>query len=270
MNRHSGLTKEQIEQLLRPINPNRVMTSQGHSHVTQQDITAHLIRIFGFGNFDIEILNIEHVFTENYVNAKTKEITGGYSVCYKCVIRLTIKDVHGNKIAFYENGSTATALNLSLGDGHDLAYKSAISLSIKRCAIALGDQFGLSLYNKGQKEALVMDTLIGKTRVTEQDVQTGVSQQVSLGNDEIEEDREVISKLSPKKDTPLSEKEVEQFASLNNSIFLASSVADLMRIATGNIALLDIQFPASQGDTTLRTSLDFAKALLEESAKSSK
>ena len=47
-------TSEQITQLLKPIKPQRVLAVQGHSHVSQQDITAHLIRMFGFGNFDID------------------------------------------------------------------------------------------------------------------------------------------------------------------------------------------------------------------------
>src|SRR5699024_8042732 len=87
----------------------------------------------------------------------------------------------------FENGSTATAQNQTLGDGHDLAYKSAISLSVKRAAIALGDGFGLSLYNKGQMSALVMDTLVHPVAPSDsEDVQDGVEQQVSLGNDEVD------------------------------------------------------------------------------------
>jgi len=69
-------------------------------------------------------------------------------------------------------------------DAHDLAYKSAISLSIKRAAIALGDQFGLSLYNKGQTDALVIRTLVGADAVD--DIQADIPQQVALGNDEVD------------------------------------------------------------------------------------
>jgi hypothetical protein len=79
-------------------------------------------------------------------------------------MRLTIRDEHGKEVCHYEDGSTATAQNQTLGDAHDLAMKSAISLAKKRAAINLGDQFGLSLYNKGQMSALVKGTLV---RVTE-------------------------------------------------------------------------------------------------------
>ena len=58
-----GFTPEQITQLLRPINSSRVLSDgKGFSHVSQQDILAHLTRIFGFGNFDIDVKNVELVF----------------------------------------------------------------------------------------------------------------------------------------------------------------------------------------------------------------
>ena len=98
---------------------------------------------------------------------------------------MSIRNEVGQTVCVIENGSTGDAQNQSRAGGHDLAYKSAISLSIKRAAIALGDQFGLSLYNKGQLTALVKATLVG-TEVAPADVQEGIEQQVALGNDEIE------------------------------------------------------------------------------------
>lgn len=176
-----GFSQTQIEQLLRPINPVRVLTDpKGFSHVSQQDILAHLTRIFGFGNFDIDVKNVELVFE------MPTEKPNRFNVCYKALVRLTIRDQYGNEICHYENGSMETSQGQTRGDGHDLAYKSAISLSIKRAAIALGDQFGLSLYNKGQMSALVRSTLVGLPVTEPVDVQEGVARQVSLGNDEIE------------------------------------------------------------------------------------
>lgn len=185
--RTGTFTRAQVTQLLQPIKPVRVLRDgKGNSHVSQQDVTAHLIRVFGFGNFDTEVLAAECVFEQpRLVNDKP---TGRWDVCYRAMVRLTIRDPHGREICHYENGSTATAQNQSRGDAHDLAYKSAISLSVKRAAIALGDQFGLSLYNKGQLTALVKQTLVVPEDETAEasDVQEGVEQQVSLGNDEIE------------------------------------------------------------------------------------
>ncbi|MEU0516614.1 Rad52/Rad22 family DNA repair protein [Streptosporangium sp. NPDC006007] len=181
-----GFTRAQVDQLLQPIHTNRVLRDgKGHSHVSQQDVLAHLTRIFGFGNWDIDVRNIELVFeTERLKNG---EPTGRWDVCYRAMARLTVRDPEGREICHYEDGSTATAQNQTRGDGHDLAYKSAISLSKKRAAIHLGDQFGLSLYNKGQTKALVIGTLVlPEGDVAAADVQADVPEQVSLGNDEIE------------------------------------------------------------------------------------
>lgn len=180
-----SFTIKQVDQLLCPINPNRVLQdAKGHSHVSQQDVTAHLIRVFGFGGFDIDVKETECLFEEQaFKNGQPVEHR--MNVCYRALVRLTVRDPNGDEVCHYENGSTATAQNQTRGDAHDLAYKSAISLSIKRAAIALGDGFGLSLYNKGQMGALVMATLVHNAE-TPEDVQEGVEQQVAMGNDEIE------------------------------------------------------------------------------------
>lgn len=184
-----SLTAKQVHQLLQPINPVRVLQDgKGHSHVSQQDVTAHLIRVFGFGGFDTEVLAVEPIFEHQSVDKKTGEIREGrWDVGYRCLMRLTVKDADGNPIARYEDGATATAQNQTLGDAHDLAYKSAISLAKKRCAINLGDQFGLSLYNRGQLTALVMGTLVKPDQDDDghrEDVQAGVPKQEAMGNDE--------------------------------------------------------------------------------------
>jgi len=182
-----SFTIKQVDQLLCPIKPNRVLQDpKGHSHVSQQDVTAHLIRVFGFGGFDIDVKETECLFEEQaFKNGQPVEHR--MNVCYRALVRLTVRDPNGDEVCHYENGSTATAQNQTRGDAHDLAYKSAISLSIKRAAIALGDGFGLSLYNKGQMGALVMATLVHNAE-TPEDVQEGVEQQVAMGNDEIETD----------------------------------------------------------------------------------
>ena len=193
----SAFNHQQTTQLLQPIKPQRVLADgKGHSHVSQQDITAHLIRVFGFGSFDTDILNVECVFEQERTNNKG-EGTGRWDVCYRALLRLTIRDEHGTEVCHYVDGSTATAQNQTRGDAHDLAYKSALSLAKKRAAINLGDQFGLSLYNKGQMTALVGGTFIRPAEpdsaAEHEDVQEGVEQQVSLGNDEIDREQDAVA-----------------------------------------------------------------------------
>ena len=224
----------QTEQLLKPISGQRVLKDpKGHSHVSQQDVTAHLIRVFGFGAFDTEVLDVQCVFaepTKSIGKGKSAPDPNRYDVCYRALLRLTIRDERGQRVCSFEDGSTATAQNQTLGDGHDLAYKSAISLAKKRAAINLGDQFGLSLYNKGQASALVIDTLVkpegGKAEQSPADLQEAVPQQVSLGNDEID----------PGEDAPLDEgapPEVDvDIQSYQAMVAASSTVAELTAVGS--------------------------------------
>jgi Mn-dependent DtxR family transcriptional regulator len=183
-------SEAQIAQLLKPIAAKRVLKDgKGFSHVSQQDITAHLIRVLGFGAFDTQILSLDLVYEKNSLDRKTgKPNPDRWDVGYRATLRLTIRDPDGAEQCHYEDGSMGVAQNQALGDAHDLAMKSAISLAKKRCAINLGDNFGLSLYNKGQTAALVIGTLIrtGATQ-TPADMQAGVEQQVTLGRDETDQ-----------------------------------------------------------------------------------
>lgn len=179
-----AFTEKQIAQLLQPINPKRVLRDgKGNAHVAQQDVTAHLTRIFGFGGWDKDLLVDELVFEQERL--RDGKPTGRWDVCYKATVRLTVKDEHGNEVCHFEDGSMGVAQNQTRGDAHDLARKSAISLSTKRAAKDLGDQFGLSLYNKGQMTAIVKSTLVGGEEPKD-DVQAEVDQVVALGNDEID------------------------------------------------------------------------------------
>ena len=189
----SAFNAQQTLQLLQAIHPSRVLRDpKGHPHVSQQDITAHLIRIFGFGNFDTEILESTCIFEQptTSVDKETgKPKPDRWDVCYRAKVRLTIRDADGNEVCHYEDGSTATAQNQTRGDAHDGAFKSALSLAKKRAAVYLGDQFGLSLYNKGQMRALVKGTLVlppveDDADEDAPDVQDDIEQQVSLGESE--------------------------------------------------------------------------------------
>ena len=181
----SAFTAQQVEQLLRPIHPSRVATTQGNAYVPQQDVIAHLIRVFGFGNFDVEVREVECIFEHNRPTNDGKP-SNRWDVGYRALVRLTIRNDKGAVICRYDGGATGAGQNQSLDGAHDLAYKTALSTAMKRAAIHLGDQFGLSLYNKGQRTALVIDTFIkpatGKA-AEGADMQEGVPQQVAEDQD---------------------------------------------------------------------------------------
>ena len=75
---------------------------------------------------------------------------------------LVIRDAAGLEIARYTEsavGSTSGPANM-IGEHHDNAIKTAASDALKRCAINLGTQFGLSLYNDGSRNDVVKMTLV--------------------------------------------------------------------------------------------------------------
>lgn len=191
----------QIRQLTRAVDPARVLSDgKGMSHLSQQDVTAHLNRMFGFGNYDTEIISLELVFEQPRDDKATR-----FDVCYRARVRLTIRNMQGETVAIYEDVSTGTAQNQKRGDGHDLASKTSVSLAKKRCAINLGDQFGLSLYNKGQTTPLVAPNGLTLPMWIEQeegrgeesqtaspDIQDGVPEQVDLGDTDPESQPEPV------------------------------------------------------------------------------
>jgi hypothetical protein len=150
-----SLNTEQLNALLAPINPARVQQTQGNSNVEAWDVRRWLVRIFGWGGWDDEILSIDCI-SERSVWDEKNPLKGRHSVVYRCTMRLVIKDPAGNVLAHFDDGATGDSQNQpSLGDAHDMAMKTAMSQALKRCAVNLGDQFGLSLYNKGSRQAVI-------------------------------------------------------------------------------------------------------------------
>lgn len=184
------LSKEQRDTLLRPINPDRVLIAQGQSHLPAYDVVAHLTRIFGFEGWDKEILNL-WLISEVVKEHPERPGRFQYTVTYGCTMRLTIYDPEPSKgewkdrvvVKIIEEGATGSANNLpSLGDAHDFAMKNAISYAIKRCAKDLGDQFGLSLYNKGMVAPAVRVVVPYGDDSTHDEVE----KPLTMGNDERE------------------------------------------------------------------------------------
>lgn len=181
------LNDEQVSVLLKPINPKRVMQAQGQSHVPAYDVAAHLTRILGFGGWDKEILTLSLI---NEEPATTRQGKPAWTVTYSCTLRLTIRDQDGDVVARWEDGSCGSSLQPDKGEAHDMAMKSAISYALKRCAaFGLGDQFGLSLYNKGYEGILIGKTLVkgagaDLAPLENVDLESHVPKPESLGNDE--------------------------------------------------------------------------------------
>ena len=157
MKEREGLTQEQYDQLLKPLAASRVATRSGGgrqlSYLESWDVKAHLIRIFGFGGWSWEVTTAELAFEDQ--NEKKQ-----WNVGYKVVGCLSIHSL-GIYGANYTEAAVGFATLPSRGEAHDMAIKTAESDALKRAAINLGTQFGLSLYNNGSREDVVKGTLAG-------------------------------------------------------------------------------------------------------------
>lgn len=160
------LNKDQYEQLLKPLNRSRVATrsqaGRNLSYLEAWDVKAHLIRIFGFGGWSSEVLDASLAFEDQ--NEK-----GQWNVGYKVTLRLTVfgtsevYDVRGrrDRDCIYTETAVGSATLPQRGEAHDMAVKTAESDALKRAAINLGTQFGLSLYDNGSTNDVVRTTLDG-------------------------------------------------------------------------------------------------------------
>lgn len=147
------INKAQHEQLIKGINPTRIAKRQGGggkslSYLESWDVKAHLIRIFGFGGWSWNVLKAELAFEE-------QNERGNWNVGYKVIGRLYIHSLECD----YSEAAVGSASLSQRGEAHDMAIKTAESDALKRAAINLGDQFGLSLYNNGATAPVVGNTL---------------------------------------------------------------------------------------------------------------
>ncbi|GIJ10761.1 Rad52/Rad22 family DNA repair protein [Micromonospora andamanensis] len=163
------LTPEQYERLTMPLDTNRVgKNPKGFSHLEAWDVRRWLIRVFGFGSFDIETISLDLVKEIEHPARRRKDKKGTeygdpyvpWTVVYRAQVRLTVYDQFGGKVVL-EDGACGDSTNQpSLGDCHDNASKTALSQALKRCAVNLGDCFGLSLYNGGGAAPVVLRSLV--------------------------------------------------------------------------------------------------------------
>jgi hypothetical protein len=149
-----GLTRDQLKALIADLNPNRIAhRSQGGSklsYLEAWDVRASLIRVFGFASWSAEMLDKQVVEIENDV-PKSGGGTTARRVTMLATMRLTILQTG----AVYTEAAVSTQAGAIVGDVMDFALKTAASDALKRCAMNLGTQFGLSLYNKGSVRDIV-------------------------------------------------------------------------------------------------------------------
>lgn len=154
------LSPQQVDTLLRGIKPSRVLHLDGMSHLAAYDVRAHLNRVFGFGRWSADVLDVTPLYEQE---TETKNKKPAYKVGYRATVRLSVCSPDGTPLATYTECAVGESVmpDFKRGDCHDMAVKTAESQALKRCATNLGDQFGLSLYRNGSPDPVVTVTLVG-------------------------------------------------------------------------------------------------------------
>lgn len=216
---NSYLNWKQYGQLLQPVNPRRVHNRDGMSHMEAYDIRAHLNRIFGFGRWSADVVALD------LVNERFGQNKNGKDACYvvyRAGLRLTVNAPDGSRLASYTEFAAGDALGfpiVKLGDAHDFAIKTAESQALKRAAMNLGDQFGLSLYNRGSMDPLVGRSLLQVARPEAADSQLSVDADAPSVNPEAAPDADPDDNQErPSQDAVAQHAFQERFAQVKDNV----------------------------------------------------
>lgn len=141
--------------LLAPLDPSRVSTRQSSgkklSYLEAWDVKRTLTRIFGFGGWSADVTSVSTVFAQETVMGNGK---AGHKVGHIVTLCLAIHPDGITSCTFTE-AAVGFATLPDIGEAYDMSVKTAESDALKRAAINLGDQFGLSLYNNGSTAPVV-------------------------------------------------------------------------------------------------------------------
>ena len=184
----NDFNQQQLQALMAPLNGNRVSSrSQGGrslSYLEAWDVKAALIRVFGFANWSADVVESKILRMEKDVPAYSgsgqsrtlkKDADGNQEFNWSVTAMATLQLRIHMTGATYTETAIASQTGPDVGEVADFAVKTAESDALKRCAINLGTQFGLSLYNNGSLGDVVRvvldpaqkDTLEGKDESTE-------------------------------------------------------------------------------------------------------
>ena len=114
------------------------------SYLEGFDIMETANKIFGYGNWDYSITNLEVVSQE--VNQNQNNV-----ICYKAIVKIVVHDMQHSKFVSREDVGFGTGIAKTLADAHENGAKKSVIDSIKRCFRGFGSQYGLSLYDKSRQ-----------------------------------------------------------------------------------------------------------------------
>lgn len=156
-NGRGALTFEQVEELVKAINPAFVQSANNKAYLAQHQARAEMNRIFGYGNWDSKTDSMTLAYEERIEQGHPSFPRNGkgdvYWISgYEGAVTVVIRDLWGMPLAEYrEFHFEENAPQPNRGEARALALTSVESYALRRSLINLGDRFGLGLYNKGSQ-----------------------------------------------------------------------------------------------------------------------
>ena len=209
------ISPAQLTVLLKPLNPSRVSTRAGSggsgrlSYLEAWDVKASLIRVFGFGGFSADVIQSSILRMEKDIPAytggrdnRTRKMDAdgnpdfNWSIMAQATVRLTLHDPDLDHDATYTETAISSQVGPDIGEVADFAVKTAESDALKRAAIYLGTQFGLSLYDDGKTTDIIKVTFApGQTDDVVQEYKQHPSGAADKG-DPVDQAREFIERAT--------------------------------------------------------------------------
>lgn len=141
-------TDKQLQELQEPLSQQVVKTrsaanGRNLSYIEGWWAIHEANRIFGFGCWEQEILDIKCVLERERKIGRDQR--NGWGVSYIASIRVTVNGVKR------EGVGAGHGIDVDLGLAHESAVKEAATDAMKRAFMTFGNQFGLALYDKDQR-----------------------------------------------------------------------------------------------------------------------
>ena len=180
-------TDKQLQELQEPLSQQVVKTrsqsGRNLSYIEGWWAIHEANRIFGFGCWEQEILDIKCVSERERKIGRDQK--NGWGVSYIASIRVTVNGVKR------EGVGAGHGIDVDLGLAHESAVKEAATDAMKRAFMTFGNQFGLALYDKDQRN--VEDKPPNLEQVSESEKETqkfidsllGKMEQVGINSDGI-------------------------------------------------------------------------------------
>ena len=152
-------TPSQQQALAAPLDRANVQTrsqsNRNFSYLEGWHVIAEANRIFGFDGWQRETLHCQCVSErERSIGSGQRS---GWGVTYTAKARIQVGEI------IREGSGAGHGIDMDLGQAHESALKEAETDAMKRALMTFGNQFGLALYDKQQREVAAKPIPKGQT-----------------------------------------------------------------------------------------------------------